>query len=366
MILQDGGAVVRDGRNSASGVSLPTFEIVKPGVQTTVQDGGRPGYLARGIPPSGAQDYLSLALASRLVGNEPPPPPLSLGSPGDAGLEFLLQGPKITFRTDTVVAVTGADFPVKLDNDPVPMWTSLAVRAGQVLEVGVARRGLRGYLAIAGGIDVPEWLGSRSTYVRGMQGGHEGRPLARGDVLSVFEPPSPESSIVGRQVPEVSRPDLAAVGTLRVVLGPQDYLLTDASLETFLTSSWTLTSESDRMGFRLAGPEMEFKPRADYLVREAGALPSNIVLDVTPIGGIQVTTGNEAIIMGGEVPSIGGFAKPATMISADQCRIGQVRPGEEIRFEVVSADEAVRIGEELRMAVLTADLEPVTQEGEGR
>lgn len=333
------------------------FEVLRPGSQTTVQDGGRPGHLSKGIPPSGPQDHASFALASRLVGNAPPPPPLSLGDPGDAGLEILFQGPKLSFLTDAVVAVTGADFQVKIDGESVPMWTALLVRAGSVLDIGSAKRGLRGYLAIAGGIDVPTWLGSRATYIRGLQGGFEGRALRKGDRVRTMPMPAGAAELVGARVPSAAIPNLDDARRVRVVLGPQDHLVTERSLEEFLSADWELSPESDRMGFRLRGPEIEFRERPDYLVRDAGSLPSNIVLDVSPLGGIQVTAGAEAIIVGVDLPSIGGFAKPATVISADMCRLGQVRPGETIRFQPVDVDEAVRIGRAQAAAAMNVELE---------
>jgi allophanate hydrolase subunit 2 len=161
----------------------------------------------------------------------------------------------------------------------------------------------------------------------------------------------------GARVPASAIPDLDAARRIRVVLGPQDHLVTERSLEEFLTADWQLTPSSDRMGFRLNGPVIEFRERPAYLVRDAGSLPSNIVLDVSPLGGIQVTAGPEAIIVGVDLPSIGGFAKPATVISADMSRIGQVRPGETIRFEPVDVDEAVRIGRAQAAAANDVELE---------
>jgi biotin-dependent carboxylase-like uncharacterized protein len=296
-------------------------------------------------------------LASRLVGSTPPPPPLSLGDPGEAGLEILFQGPKLAFSTDALIAVTGAELPVKIDGEPAPMWTAILVRAGSVVDIGTARRGLRGYLAIAGGIDVPKWLGSRATYIRGLQGGFEGRALRKGDRVR-WKPMRPEAAeLEGMRIPTSAIPDLGAARRLRVVLGPQDHLVTERSLEDFLTAEWELTPSSDRMGFRLNGPEIAFRERPEYLVRDAGSLPSNIVLDVSPLGGIQVTAGAEAIIVGVDLPSIGGFAKPATVISADMSRVGQVRPGETIRFEPVDVDEAVRIGRAQAAAAIDVELE---------
>lgn len=326
--------------------SSTKIEVLRAGPQTSVQDGGRPGYLSRGIPPSGAQDYRSLALASRLVGNAPPPPPLTGGNPGDAGFEFLLQGPKLVFHYDAVIAVGGGEFPIKIDGERVPGWQTHEIKAGQTLDIGMASEGLRGYLAVAGGVDVEPWLGSRATYTRGGRGGFEGRPLKEGDRVPMFATPESAGDLVGQRLAGPDVPDLDEACVLRCVLGPQNHLLTEESLEEFFRAEWKMTTESDRMGFRLNGPELEFKPRPEDVVAEAGELPSNIALDATPLGGVQLTSGPEAIVMGVEVPSMGLFAKPVTVISADQSRIAQIRPGQTLKFEPVEPDDAVRIGRE--------------------
>jgi antagonist of KipI len=164
------------------------IEVLDGGLQTTIQDGGRPGYLSRGIPPAGAQDFYSLAIANLLVGNELTPPPLSRAAPGAAGLEMLLKGPSLRFEVETVVALAGADMAATLNGAPVPRFEPIVVPAGGVLSCGLARAGARGYLAVAGGIEVPLVLGSRATYVRGAQGGLQGRALKKGDRLKTLAP----------------------------------------------------------------------------------------------------------------------------------------------------------------------------------
>lgn len=319
-----------------------TMEVVKPGLQTTIQDGGRPGHLSKGIPPAGAQDYRSFALASLLVGNALPPPPLSLGDPGQAGLEMLAMGPTLRFAADTVFALTGGDVSAKLDGEPVPMWTSVEAPAGGTLKCGKVGPGARGYLAVAGGIDVPPYLGSRSTYVRGAQGGLEGRALRAGDVLSLGDSAGAAS---GRQVPPSLRRALGAPWALRVVPGPQDHMFSETGLETFFCAEWKLSPTSDRMGFRFIGPELEMKPRPDYLERDAGSGPADIVDDIIPVGGIQVPGGIEPIAMGVENPTAGGYAKIGTVISTDLGVLGQIRPLEEAFFHSVTVDEALAIAE---------------------
>ncbi len=318
------------------------MEVVKPGLQTTIQDGGRPGHLSKGIPPAGAQDYRSFALASLLVGNALPPPPLSLGDPGHAGLEMLAMGPTLRFAADTVFALTGGEVSAKLDGEPVPMWTSVQAPAGGTLRCAKVGPGARGYLAVAGGIDVPPYLGSRSTYVRGAQGGLEGRALRAGDVLSLGDPAEAAS---GRQVVPSVRRTLGAPWALRVVPGPQDHMFSETGLETFFSAEWKLSPTSDRMGFRFIGPELEMKPRPDYLERDAGSGPADIVDDIIPVGGIQVPGGIEPIAMGVENPTAGGYAKIGTVISTDLGVLGQIRPLEEAFFHSVTVDEALAIAE---------------------
>jgi biotin-dependent carboxylase-like uncharacterized protein len=319
------------------------IEVLKPGLQTTVQDGGRPGHLGQGIPPGGPQDHYSMKAASRLVGNTPPPPPLSLGDPGHAGLEAALLGPTVRFERDAVIAVTGAETRAKLDGEPFPLWEAVAVKAGQVLDMGTPTKGARNYLAIAGGIEVPIDLGSRSTYLVGARGGHEGRPLKAGDRLPLGEPQS-NGDIVGRRLRADLMPVLERPQPIRVVMGPQDHMFTDEAIEVFLTQEFKLTAQANRMGFRFLGPELKLKPKPEYLLRDGGNGAADIVDDTTPMGGIQVPGGVEMIIMGVEVPSAGGYAKIGVVITADMSRVGQLRPAESIRYQAVTHDEAVQIG----------------------
>ncbi len=318
------------------------IDVIRPGLQTTIQDAGRPGYLSRGIPPAGPQDYRSFALASLLVGNPLPPPPLAPGDPGLAGLEILAIGPTLTFDAPALVALTGGHLAATLDGEPVPSWTALAVPAGATLKVGKVGPGARAYLAVAGGIDVPLYLGSRATFVRGGQGGLEGRALRKGDRLTLG--PAAEGDASGRAVPEALRRRLdERPWPVRVVPGPQDHLFTEAGLELFFTAEWQLSPTSDRMGFRFIGPPLEMRERPDYLVRDAGSGPADIVDDITPVGGIQVPGGIEPIAMGVENPTAGGYAKIGTVISTDLGVLGQIRPMEPVTFTAVSVDEAQQI-----------------------
>ena len=326
-------------------MSEAAIKVVRPGLQTTIQDGGRPGYLSRGIPPAGAQDYRSFALASLLVGNPLPPPPLTPGDPGLAGLEFLAIGPTLQFQTELLVALTGGHVDAKLDGEPFPMWTAVRVPAGSTLKVGKVGPGARGYLAVAGGIDVPLYLGSRATYVRGGQGGLEGRALRKGDELKVGV--GDGNGAEGREVPAELRRDVdGRPWVVRVVRGPQAHMFTDRGIETFFTAEWKLSPTSDRMGFRFIGPELELHERPDYMVRDAGSGPADIVDDITPVGGIQVPGGIEPIAMGVENPTAGGYAKIGTVISTDLGVLGQIRPMEPVRFQEVDVEEAQEIADQ--------------------
>jgi biotin-dependent carboxylase-like uncharacterized protein len=326
------------------------IDVVRPGLQTTIQDAGRPGYLSRGIPPAGPQDYRSFALASLLVGNPLPPPPLTPGDPGLAGLEILAIGPTLSFDGPAVIALCGGHVDALLDGEPVPTWTAVAVPDGATLKVGKVKPGARAYLAVAGGIDVPPYLGSRATFVRGGQGGLEGRALRKGDRLTVGPGRGDDGS--GRAVPEELRRRLdERPWTVRVVPGPQDHLFTEAGLERFFSAEWKLSPTSDRMGFRFIGPALEMRERPDYLVRDAGSGPADIVDDITPVGGIQVPGGIEPIAMGVENPTAGGYAKIGTVISTDLGVLGQIRPMETVRFAAVDVDEAQEIARDEQAAI---------------
>jgi biotin-dependent carboxylase-like uncharacterized protein len=316
------------------------LEVVRPGVLTTVQDLGRPGYLADGIPPSGAFDSAALKLANLLVGNDPGDYLVVGRNPGAAGLEMTLRGPTLRAARDTVIAVTGADMAVTVNGKAVSNWAAVPVRAGDEIVMGTARDGLRGYLAVAGGIDVPVVLGSRATNVRAGIGGVEGRPLKAGDRLPAGPPAAASETLAGRRIRPDRVPARTLLTELRVVLGPQDHLFTPGSVRDFLTTDWKLSPTSDRMGCRFIGPALTFLPRPEHLTFQAGSDPSNIVDDSICVGSIQVPSGLEPIVMGVDGPSLGGYAKIATVISPDLSLLAQVRPGALVRFRAVDADEA--------------------------
>jgi biotin-dependent carboxylase-like uncharacterized protein len=301
------------------------IEIIEPGLGSTVQDLGRPGYYNVGIPPSGALDLRSALVANLLVGNDD----------GAALIESPYMGPKLRFTDPTVVAVTGGRMDVKLNGQDVPQWESFEVAAGDELSFGYLQEGARIYIAVAGGIDVPAVLGSRSTYAIGAFGGFSGRPLQAGDVV----PTGKGNGRAGQSVPEHLRPTFSREIDVRVVMGLYDYRLTSAGRASFLESEWTLTPVADRMGFRYSGPTLEWEERVQPF--GAGSDPSNIVDAGYPIGSIQVPGGVEPIILHREAVSGGGYAMVATVISVDMDVVAQCSPGTRTRFREVSLDEAL-------------------------
>lgn len=304
------------------------IEVIKPGLSTTVQDLGRPGYYHLGIPQSGGMDRYALRAANLLVGN----------SEGDAVLEATFQGPELRFTSDALVAVTGAELPPQLDGSPHPTWTAFAVKAGQVLGFDYLKRGARAYIAIAGGIDVPLVLGSRSTYALGGLGGLEGRRIQAGDALRVGELRGPVRE--GLSVPEPLRPGSAAPALLRVLLGLYDFRVTTTALDGFFADTWRVATEADRIGYRFRGGRpLEFVPRSQPF--GAGSDPSNIVDTCYPYGSIQIPGGTEPIVLHRDAVSGGGYFMIGTVISADMDAIGQMQPNMQVRFVPVEMSEAL-------------------------
>jgi biotin-dependent carboxylase-like uncharacterized protein len=309
------------------------IEVTKPGLSTTVQDRGREGYYHVGVPPSGALDQFSLVAANLLVGNPE----------GAAALECAYMGPELRFTEPSVVAVTGAELEPRVNGEAQPGWTSFAVEAGDTLTFGHLKGGARAYIAVAGGIDVPEALGSRSTYALGALGGLEGRPLQAGDELAVG---ADADGSAGRSAPEDVRPALPGEVEVRVVMGLYDHLLTDDGRRTFLETTWTLTPVADRVGFRYKGEQLDMVKREQPF--GAGSDPSNIVDAPYPIGSIQVPGGVEPIILHRDAVSGGGYAMIATVISADMDTVGQSAPGSTTRFVAVDLDAALAARHERR------------------
>lgn len=304
------------------------IDVRKPGLATTVQDPGREGYYHVGIPPSGALDQYSLLAANLLVGNEE----------RAAALECTYLGPELRFEAPAVVAVTGAGMVPKVNGEDRPSWEAFAVSADDVLSFGYLTSGARMYLSVAGGIDVPEVLGSRSTYGLGAMGGFQGRKLAEGDVLPVGADGSADGR-VGRSVPDDLRSTFPKEVEVRVVMGLYDHLLAPEGREAFLSTDWTLTPVADRVGFRYQGATLALNEREQPF--GAGHDPSNIVDAPYPIGSIQVPGAVEPIILHRDAVSGGGYFMIGTVVSADLDVVGQSAPNTKTRFVAVDLDGAL-------------------------
>jgi biotin-dependent carboxylase-like uncharacterized protein len=301
------------------------LEIKSPGLATTVQDRGRTGHYNVGIPQSGSMDQYSAELGNALVGN----------TAHEAVLECTYLGPVLATDRDAVVAITGAPVDVKVNGTSVPQWTRLQLRAGDELSFGVIQGGTRYYIAVQGGIDVPEVLGSRSTYSLGGIGGFQGRKLESGDQVPVGNPLADREPPDVDTLPEDFRPAFVKEQTVRVVLGLYDHRLTEEGLDNLLTKKWTLTPVADRMGLRYSGPGVEWKDREQPF--GAGSDPSNIV----DVGSIQIPGGTQPILLHRDAVSGGGYAMVGTVISADMDLVGRAAPGTVTSFVAVSLDEAL-------------------------
>lgn len=300
----------------------PSLEVQDGGLLTTVQDLGRTGYQRYGVPVAGAVDAPALRAANRLVGNDA----------DAAGLECTVSGPRLRCLRTTVVAVTGAGLGVVVDRPDLgtfapPPWSSFLLRPGNVLRFEGARRGARAYVALSGGIDVPLVLGSRSTYLTAGMGGFAGRALTHGDLLSC-QPVAlrPSAGQRSKQVETLSERPAA----VRVVWGPQDAYFTKTARDTFVSATFTVAPSSDRMGYRLTGPPI------------AHLDATEIISDGMMLGGIQVPPNGAPIVMLADRATTGGYPKIATVITADLPRLGQLLPGDTLRFTAVGLDEARR------------------------
>lgn len=319
------------------------FEVLKPGIQTTVQDAGRSGGQSKGVPPSGAQDLFSLRIGNLLVGNPDSGPILSRSKIGCAGLEIALGGLEMRAVGDHLISLTGADTFASIDRKPVIPWSTSLIRNNQVLSCGVSKKGARAYLAVHGGFDVPLYMGSRSTHLSGQFGGYFGRALRAGDNLKVGEATSDIGELLYRTYRKDLIPLYESPWEVRVITGPESHIFTESSLRIFYSYMWKQSQKADRTGMRYIGPKLDFcDGRPNYLIEDAGSDPSNIVIDPgAPIGTIQVPSGVEPIVLSVDSPTVGGFARIAVVISIDMSRVGQTRPFEKTHFKNISTKEAL-------------------------
>ncbi|ODQ68343.1 urea amidolyase [Nadsonia fulvescens var. elongata DSM 6958] len=313
------------------------IEIQSPGSYTTIQDyPGRIGLWHIGVPPSGPMDNYAFRMANRIVGNHAKAP----------AMECTLNGPSVLFHNHAVISLTGGNSNATLDDSPIELWTPVVVKPGQILKVGKLTSGCRSYVAIRGGIDVPEYLGSRSTFALGNMGGHNGRVLKFGDVLFLAS-----SEIKSSTIPApIAKPSPAPASLIptygnkwevAVTSGPHGApdFFKEESMETFFASEWKVHYNSNRFGVRLVGPKPTWARKDGG---EAGLHPSNAHDFVYSIGAINFT-GDEPVILTCDGPSLGGFVCAAVVCEADMWKIGQVKPGDQIKFIPVSFDDAIAI-----------------------
>lgn len=329
-----------------------TFTVLQPGLLTTVQDTGRTGHLRQGITIAGAADNWTFRATQALVGNPVGQAFLVPGDPGAAGLEFTLMGPTLQFNRPAVIVVGGWHVVADVDGKGVTPMKPTAVRAGEILQISKVARGLRGYLSVAGGIDVPQWLGSRATYLGAARGGFEGRPLQAGDVLTIGDdaiaPPRAWSGPELEALPSINQPL-----ELRVVRSHQAELLEPESLADFFAQEWTVDGASNRVACRLQGPALRFRERPAEVIAAAGSGEANVVDAINPPGAIQVIGGNTAIAFGVDVTSTGGYAHAAYIVTSDISRLAQCVPGSTVRFQEVSVEEGDAIYEQLESQLVT-------------
>ncbi|MGM0437707.1 MAG: biotin-dependent carboxyltransferase family protein [Bacillota bacterium] len=289
------------------------------GPLTTVQDLGRFGYQKFGMPTAGAMDKFSYKIANLLVENQE----------DEAVLEYTLKGPNLKFEKDAIIAVTGAESLVKLNGKKIKMWKSHYIEKGSTLEISSTEKGLRGYIAFKSGFDLPEIMGSKSTYLRGNLGGYEGRKLKSGDVLEISEKVFREDYNF-KSLEKKYRPDFSQ-RNIRVIMGPQDDCFSKEGISKFLKGEFKVGSQADRMGYRLEGPKIEHKDGAD------------IITDGIAEGSIQVSGNGKPIIMLADSQTTGGYTKIATVITNDIDIVSQKKPGDLIAFEKIDLKTAQKL-----------------------
>lgn len=291
------------------------IEIITPGILTTVQDFGRVGVMKNGFTQNGAMDRYSMTVANRLCGNCDSAPVL----------EMTVLGVTARFTQDTVICVSGADFGAKINDKPIKRNKAYKINNGDILSMGAAKSGMRAYLAVAGGIVGKYVFGSASTNLKFAFGGHFGKKLQSGDVLSIGTGAFPLGEIDKWEIPES---EYSKDAQLRVVLGPQNEMFTDEDIRLFLSQEYEVTAQSDRMGIRLSGEPLKSKNGMD------------IISDGIVFGSVQVPNSGEPIILMADHQTTGGYAKIATVISVDLPRASQLSAGNTVRFKSVTVEEA--------------------------
>jgi len=294
---------------------MDVFSVLTPGAYTTVQDNGRYGYQHMGIPVSGALDSFAFHVANMLVGN----------TLNCAVLEITVMGPRIEVLSEADIVITGAEMGMTLNDQPIQGWKSIRVKPGDILGINQVKSGCRAYLAVTGGIDVSNVMGSRSTYVGGNIGGYYGRSLKQGDIIKRGK------GLLLNQARHLSPaviPQYSSNIIIRAVPGPQDDFF-DEGLKTLFKSEFMVTAKADRMGYRLQGP----------VINHREELPKSIISEPSVPGGVQIPADGQPIILLVE-QTVGGYTKIATVISTELCKIAQATPGDLIRFEQITLETA--------------------------
>ncbi|MGE6260772.1 biotin-dependent carboxyltransferase family protein [Heyndrickxia sporothermodurans] len=307
-------------------------EVLQSGLYTTIQDLGRYGYQQQGVSVSGPMDEIALRLANLLVGNKET----------EAVMETTLNGPKLLFHETKLIAISGGDFSPTINGEAVPTWRPVLIRKGSILNMGSARKGCRAYIALAGGIDVPKVLTSRSTYVRAKIGGYKGRPLKKGDSLLTLQPTLLNSLLEKQLIKQLGIQHFTSTEWLigenvtplyknkiiRVIRGQQFENFTGLSRNLFFQQSFIISSQSDRMGYRLSGEPLEL------------SLPLEMISEGVSMGTIQVPPDGQPIILMADRQTTGGYPKIGYIASVDLPLLAQCKPGEKIRFQEITLREA--------------------------
>lgn len=310
------------------------IEIIEPGLWTTVQDLGRLGNYHLGVPPSGAADKYSFIAGNLLVGNPVDFP----------GLEMTLFGGKMIFHKNTVIAMTGAPMDAFVNGRLVSFWEAIVVHEGDVLTLNACRDGVKAFLCVSGGIDVPEVLGSRSTYELSKIGGYKGRKLAKGDKVNINEPLPGVFKQAGKSVPEEFVPGFGRSQEIRVTMGIKGHMISDEGLKAFLNSEWSVSPESNRVAYRYKGAKVSFIEEDPPF--GAGSSFTNVVDFAYPIGGIMFPNEEELIVLQNDATTGGGFVTIGTVISQDLDLIAQSRPLSTCRFVSITLDQAIEARKE--------------------
>jgi len=306
------------------------IRVIKPGIQTTVQDNGRIGFYEIGMPPAGAFDSYSYQIANMLVGNDY----------NAAALEAVYMGPTLEFEKKGLIAITGGVFPCKINGQDVPMWETIPVNSGDILSFGMLQNGARVYIAISGGIDVPVVMGSRSTFMSSKIGGYEGRPLKEGDYLKIGIL-NTRSMKEGTKMGKEFIPTYSNRYSVRFMDGLCSYRMTERSKKNFVEADWIITPDANRVGYRIQGSQpLEWVERIQPF--GAGNNPSNVVDVGYPVGSIQVPDVSEPIILFKDAVTCGGYATIGTIISVDVNIMAQAKTGDTINFRYVSMDESLQ------------------------